>query len=712
MPSLGDRGAKTISQNADQDVDRSVSWGEVEVREAMNQTSKKEKIAEHLSQQDLRQSTVNIIKSMDEGADFEDMVTAMATSTQKERLQMRKWRKIAVVATISGIAFSAVLFGLMLVSEEVSKEVHVSDEGAIVDLDGKIVQTKVVTTYVPLAELPQQSIAFLDKMDHVTYSIGKSIKKRSVSGYDWHNSSSLLLFLQPEGEMVIRNGIAFVRDRKHGRTDFIVQKRVSRRLQGGSSTSLATKGKGAYTWEELVNRYNTEISEPGVEGDWRRLAPLDTSGLSTMVAWFGALYESEIAVKEAENQATAALAATPCDSMSTEDVQAPQVGTTGRMVLTLQQEFNMEETMGDIQLLYLDFADESSTKFKLVQRPTLSTKNLSAGGWPPYMVVTEMVGGSMYNYEFYHPQSEIQQYYHQSHPALEKALDDPTDTNGLKAAKVVLESASFNAYKDTCAPNTGNTPTSDVDGSDAVLDARNPIDCNRGRFRWNMGGWILETTVDGQIVGLEAGEGAQHFEVIEVSYPAHHIDFSGCKPEDFNKSSRRLSPDDAPQKHRSRVRRLTSFQQFQACLSSDTKWCDAGTDILNTECPTTTGAGDYDYDADKACRRHDHGSKSNGIIGGMAVRLGCDIDHDLAEGTSKWCVQAIWGSGGLAQLWGCYDHGSYDCWNWASKWWGGYWRYGRYCYGEHTHDGPSRYSSYSHSYGYKAKAKTCVGDLW
>jgi hypothetical protein len=189
--------------------------------------------------------------------------------------------------------------------------------------------------------------------------------------------------------------------------------------------------------------------------------------------------------------------------------------------------------------------------------------------------------------------------------------------------------------------------------------------------------------------------------------------------------ARRLSPsdDDETRKARNYLNSLydsqfassasderdLSFTSFQAWLS-DTNWCGSGTDTANTVCPSSSASGDLT--ADRACRRHDHGAKSNGIIGGYAVRLGCDIDHGLASATSNWCAQGIFGSWGLAQTWGCYDHGSYNCWNWKSKWWGGYWRYGSHCSGEHNHYGPWRYSSYSHRYGYRAKDKDCAGDIW
>lgn len=164
--------------------------------------------------------------------------------------------------------------------------------------------------------------------------------------------------------------------------------------------------------------------------------------------------------------------------------------------------------------------------------------------------------------------------------------------------------------------------------------------------------------------------------------------------------------DDSEPEEIDQAERHLSATAFQA-WASGTQWCGAGTDLANTPCPLSSGDN-----GDMACHRHDHGAKANGIIGGMAVRLGCDIDRGLADRTSNWAAQAIFGSWGIAQAWGCYDHGSYNCWNWKRKWWGGYWRYGGYCNGEHTHYGPWRYSSYSHSYGWNPQSRCATHLPW
>ena len=78
-------------------------------------------------------------------------------------------------------------------------------------------------------------------------------------------------------------------------------------------------------------------------------------------------------------------------------------------------------------------------------------------------------------------------------------------------------------------------------------------------------------------------------------------------------------------------RHLGAWQDFQA-WASDTVWCGAGTDIVSTTCPDSAGG---DTEANYACHRHDHGSKANGIIGGYAVRFGCDIDRVMRVSNSS-----------------------------------------------------------------------------
>ena len=51
---------------------------------------------------------------------------------------------------------------------------------------------------------------------------------------------------------------------------------------------------------------------------------------------------------------------------------------------------------------------------------------------------------------------------------------------------------------------------------------------------------------------------------------------------------------------------------------------------------------------------------------GLAVKLGCDIDKDLADAADNWIVQSVYGKWGVAGTWGCEDYGWYHCWHWDS----------------------------------------------
>jgi hypothetical protein len=186
------------------------------------------------------------------------------------------------------------------------------------------------------------------------------------------------------------------------------------------------------------------------------------------------------------------------------------------------------------------------------------------------------------------------------------------------------------------------------------------------------------------------------------------IDISGCSEES---GSRNL---------RSMARNLLSWSFgsdawdfFQT--QSHSQWCGAGTDP-NTKCPgdpVTNSIPNYDYNADHACRRHDHGKKAVTIWGGNAVRLGCDIDNDLRSSTSNYAVQGTFGKYGASQFWGCYDYGTSTFWSWCDGWIDYPCR--KTWTGEFTKYGPWRYDGIKHTYGYKRGEfvnQHCAGDLF
>merc|ERR1711981_489956 len=117
--------------------------------------------------------------------------------------------------------------------------------------------------------------------------------------------------------------------------------------------------------------------------------------------------------------------------------------------------------------------------------------------------------------------------------------------------------------------------------------------------------------------------------------------FSGC----VHGSRRLMEAVTAVEKHPD-GRRLCSFQCWVMRIASKSNWCGTPTDLSVTPCPgegAMSFVPGYDYEADRGCRRHDHGTKY--APAGPAVKLGCNIDHDLEiQGGHNTAVYGMFGS--------------------------------------------------------------------
>jgi hypothetical protein len=150
-------------------------------------------------------------------------------------------------------------------------------------------------------------------------------------------------------------------------------------------------------------------------------------------------------------------------------------------------------------------------------------------------------------------------------------------------------------------------------------------------------------------------------------------------------------------------RKLDWLADFTAEVSN-TQWCGPGTDNKTTPCPNKNR--DFDFNADNACRRHDHGKKYVKTTIGLP-RLECFVDHQLKQaGGHNWAVAAVYGDWGGAQVIGCYNYESYKCWK-KSGW---YWKYVNCGRKWKTKLGPYRYSGRVKKSGYMAKDKNCPHD--
>jgi hypothetical protein len=457
-----------------------------------------------------------------------------------------------------------------------------------------------------------------------------------------------------------------------------------------------------------------------------------------LAEWFGAIFRSDISVIEANEQAMQDYVYnTGCDVGTVPSL--PNLGSTGFMRMLVSQQFGADAEMGDKQLLY--FGMRGTPKFKLAQRVTLSFDRDSWMAddfntadanetWPGTMAVTEFRNGDIYDYEVAHPAHPVLRYMaYGTDPRIDTKVAD--DKTGLLAAMYVLESSDFDGVKDSC---TVRSIKDDLESacSSVVLDDTMPFDCDKQRFRWIVDGWILETALDGEILGLAAGGGEQRFEVEEVLPEFSRVPFNGCSsssnahlvlPKVIPSGDRRLQtagavgfPEDSLAGFFGRD--LAQHQQAR----SATFWCGSGTVISGEEawpCPEAITEqmyadigrplGSFEFissthaeriETEKTCMRHDHGAANKPGPGGSVVS-GCDIDLGLVANSMNSVVQIMFGHFGMAQFWGCMDHGEYFCW----KWFGNMLYYGKYCEGDHTKYGPARMLTYEHSYGWNPQER-------
>lgn len=151
------------------------------------------------------------------------------------------------------------------------------------------------------------------------------------------------------------------------------------------------------------------------------------------------------------------------------------------------------------------------------------------------------------------------------------------------------------------------------------------------------------------------------------------------------------------------------FQDFQN-FASRTNWCGSGQTPTSDPCPGDASIDIplYDYDADRACRRHDH-AKRVGTAWGAPIgfsRAECLVDQDMIVASNNLAVDAVLGRFGLASTWGCLGFGNYKCWK---KWW-----YKCQCRGERVRYGAFRYENNERNpeWGYRAPDRVCPDDLW
>jgi len=693
-----------------------------------------------------RDSVRAVLKDMDTDGQVtvEDVIKFIETARDSGKHHDKVMKLFIRVLVL--LLFSVVLNGIaMFVIVDMSKDFKPADgshgaPGELMTKDGDAVKVESSSAFVGTADLPTMPMEYLRALDKISYVSSRGgLTVNTIDGFEWVDANTMTLNLMDGRKIEItpdysgddRSSRVATLHNTDGTTMDITESEARRRRLAACEGDVCPNDQKVFsTLEEMKAHVKLLMDEDPV---LRRKLSTGTDALSAVYAFFGGIAEGSISAEtisradgppEAEDSVIV-MPLIPTVSkwdISTYDAEAGtwHAGTWYLDVSAEEPKFRIESPIGDDAILVEEVHDGSHYTYQIANAAAIEAMNDGISG-------TDMTDAEAMC------------------PDADTLAEAGTTCSAYVTAALAATNEMFElnlGLKTTCT-----IVDESVDEVAAMAYAASAVvqqDNGDGSGVFQVGGWFIKTDTSGTPIELTDGEAfvetiATVSAITDVAGATEGI-FDGCTEEqesyaspfeeddagsrrqlrvDANMSEEMLAAHDLvdmamianfyPERMSEEENRRLSWTSFQAWIS-DTNWCGAGTDTVNTVCPSSSASGDLT--ADRACRRHDHGAKSDGIIGGMAVRLGCDIDHGLASATGNWCAQGIFGSWGLAQTWGCFDYGSYSCWNWKSKWWGGYWRYGGYCHGEHNHYGPWRYSSYSHRYGYRAKDKTCAGDIW
>jgi len=607
----------------------------------------------------------------------EELQAVVRNINRKEgKLKRSKQYKWALVAAIAAMAVAmACTFAVTFAAVETTKESHVSASSDMVDLKGNTVATIKATSYVKLGDLSRASIQYLSNLEDITLAANKKVHQFAVTGFTLHNSDNIDLRTSTKTVVKIQCGrVRITWD--DGRVEDADEMHPD-------SEAASSRLLRAMSMPDIEAVFNTHVSA----ATRARVLAEASNPLESLYKFFGGMSKST-----ASSQLYGALAKkTDCPMPpALITIVRPTIPEHSKWTVEVTKEGRPDQQQPDTWYMTWNQKDQTpKLRFESPLEENMKSVVVSTAARTLFWTESDaalrtLTVADLAKNMTCPPVAELQK--------MSKSCEA---YKAERANEMEMEYKHFSGERFGCTAKDG------VD-TDATLTVKIADAFADGSSVWEVGMFQMKVNSKGEptdIAPLDKEDANSKFYKISKleHFDPKTVDFEGCTPGEAPANEVVANKTAVAGGHGGR--RLNAWTAFQA-WASRTMWCGAGTDKDNTPCPL--GADDG---GDMACHRHDHGKKANGIIGGMAVRLGCDIDRGLADRTSNWAAQAVFGSWGLAQTWGCYDHGTYSCWNWKSKWWGGYWRYGGHCSGEHTHYGPSRYSSYSHSYGWSSQSR-------
>ena len=615
--------------------------------------------------------------------EMEAVMRNLARKDDKIKYNRRMRMVLAGSVAVMVIMVGAML-GVTMGANEATKESHISRANTMVGLDGNPVTTAKDTSYVKLSELSRASLEYLSNLEDITLAAKGKVHQFRVTGYSLHDSDNLDLHTSTSTVIKIQCGaIRIVWEAGELEDADEMHKEAA-----GAARQLK-----AMSAAELQAHYVAHASTES-----RKLAA--SNPLQGLAAFFGGMAKSS-----SSSQLYGALApVSGCKrpaaiiSIVRPTIPAHSKWTVEVNAATRDAKTHTEDKLqADTWYMSWDQTTSPSIRFESPMKECKKTVTVDADGalstWTEFDARTCLKAAVV---------------------DTSKVVCPPVadlKKNGLATCAefyVKMQSsaddvmAAQNGVQEQCSEEKKPMSTTDIPNQVRILEAHTD-----GSATWQFGGFVMDVDATGTPTAIVDETAGKKYVVtkVEAFKPFDNVNlFKGCK----------TSPGKAVATKDDGKRRLGAWTDFQA-WASNTNWCGAGTDIANTPCPNS-GDGS-DYTADHACRRHDHGKKHTSI--GPAVRLECLVDNDLASATSNWAAQAVFGRYGVAQVWGCENYESHQTcsWHWGGCGWRGCPGWQRRCSSSmrwENNYGPWRYNGIRSGPGggYKAKGKTCTGDIF
>lgn len=278
--------------------------------------------------------------------------------------------------------------------------------------------------------------------------------------------------------------------------------------------------------------------------------------------------------------------------------------------------------------------------------------------------VQEGIGDKMYSYQMVHSDvviAEINAYKNQRDKGETEGpsildTEEMTDMSWVRKLRGVKYGCEVSELDDPLDTKNVVLQEEHEDGTSTwIVDNKWSVDVSSELIPWQLaaidGGGAIE------IHGVDTCPGMQIKGCnpeTEGGAPAYTGPDERRLTEMVNTAISELSEDNDYDAQKGSIRKLDALSDFQH-FGSQTNWCGTGSVAGNAACPGTGSVVTsplYNYQADRACRRHDHGAYVE-VFGGVIPRLECNVDRDLVGSCGGHpVVHAVFGDWGASQFWG------------------------------------------------------------